>query len=300
MAFSATDAAFEGFRLARERPAAVGVWALLQLVINVGGQFLMVSLAGPAFQKMQDLMSDPAALSDPAAADSISMALLPAEACLLLLLLAVAPVLTAAIYRCVLRPQDRGLVSLKFGPDEVRQLVVTLVVGIITCGVLLAGSIASSLLVGLLALGGPALGALGGVVGLSATVVVIAWVLLRLSLAGPLSFDAGRLAITQSWHLTRGRVMNLLSAYLLAALMAAIVNFCCLLIFMCVAGVISGGIEPVFKAINTPGVSVESFFTPLRTAYVVYASLISGLTTAILVGANARAYLQVKGTPLVV
>jgi hypothetical protein len=46
-AFSLTDAAFEGFRLTREKPRVVGAWALLYALMSVVTGVLMIFTIGP-------------------------------------------------------------------------------------------------------------------------------------------------------------------------------------------------------------------------------------------------------------
>ena len=41
--FSVADTALEGFRLTRENPAAVGVWAALTFVANLAGQLMVIA-----------------------------------------------------------------------------------------------------------------------------------------------------------------------------------------------------------------------------------------------------------------
>ena len=47
MSFSASDAAFEGFRIARRHPVAIAVWAGVALITNLITVASLITIAGP-------------------------------------------------------------------------------------------------------------------------------------------------------------------------------------------------------------------------------------------------------------
>src|SRR4051812_2855364 len=53
--FSPTEAALEGFRLARENPLAVAIWALLQFAVSLISTVLLIQAAGPQLAAMMQM-----------------------------------------------------------------------------------------------------------------------------------------------------------------------------------------------------------------------------------------------------
>src|SRR4051812_26323705 len=103
MSFPVSDAAFEGFRIARERPKALLVWAIAYFVVSTLAVALMIKILG----------ADAALLANPPAQNKMS----PAEAARLLgvlgklyailgpLALVFGSAMSCAVYRAVLRPE---------------------------------------------------------------------------------------------------------------------------------------------------------------------------------------------------
>ena len=114
----AADAAFEGFRIPREKPRVVLVWALLHLVMGVFMTAVMISVGGDAMARFVTLSQE--RNPDPAATMAAFQQLAPVYAALLPPGLLVQSVFSAAIYRVILRPADSSLAYLRLGPDELR------------------------------------------------------------------------------------------------------------------------------------------------------------------------------------
>ena len=129
MAFSANEAAFEGFRIVRREPGTIVIWGVLHLAIGLGSAFLVVPFMGP-FMQLAQLQPGTARL-DAAHMTALLLSAARFYAVILPLGLIVAAIFTCAVYRTVLRPADKGLARLKIGADELRLVVVWVVLGTI-------------------------------------------------------------------------------------------------------------------------------------------------------------------------
>ena len=164
-ALSASDIAFEGFRLTRERPLSILVWSGLTFALSLLSAVLMITVAGDA---MTALMNAQASESqDPTAAIAAFGQLGPVYALLTPVSLVVYAVLYAAVYRAVLRPSESpGTGDVRLGLDEERQGLVLIAVGLLVFVGYLAVVLVGAILIGILAAatGGGAVSAAVGLV----------------------------------------------------------------------------------------------------------------------------------------
>lgn len=204
--FSASDAALEGFRLTRERPGTVLAWAGVYCagLLLIGA--IMLGLVGPDLVKL----TKEGGLNDPDKAAEVLVHSAPAFIALLVLAVALMSVLTAGIYRIILRPQERGFVHLRLGKDELRLIVVNLVlfsvgVACVTLALMLAHLTAP----------------LGTAIEGLALILMMAfagWVGVRLSMATPMTFVLQRISLKDAWLLSRGAFWPLLGMMVLAVI----------------------------------------------------------------------------------
>lgn len=209
-AFSPSDAALGGFRLIRDHPVAMLVWGLFYFAgIMVLGLVMVLGL-GPTFVSF--VKNGGLESGDAAAFGHILQNASPAFLLIIALTIFLMSVVTAGVYRLVLRPQEHTALNthLKFGKDELRLTVANLVMFSIGMGFLFAIALTTALI----AWGGGGIWALGGV----ALAVLMIWIGVRLSLATPMTFGEGRLSIAASWRLTRGHFWSLLGMILLATI----------------------------------------------------------------------------------
>ncbi|HEV2816973.1 MAG TPA: hypothetical protein VGW40_07115 [Allosphingosinicella sp.] len=197
-----------GFRLVRERPGAVAVWTLVYLAGVVA--------LGLAVMPSAEVRAAAAAGRPPLAINTApNLWIWLFE---LVFFLAFMVLFTAAL-RAALRPGESGFASLRLGMDELRMtglalfLTIVLYLGLILIGLALA--IPLNLLT--LATGGTDVTILlvGEIVLLTP---LAAWILVRLSLAYPLTLMRGRIVIGESWQLSRGRFWTLFGGYLIVVL----------------------------------------------------------------------------------
>lgn len=300
MAFSATDAAFEGFRLVRRNPLALVAWTLLYAVLTLTALFSMSNMIGPleAWTAQAQALDG---VEQPSMDQVMEMmaglgAIMAQVAWLLPISLVVGAVLAAAVTRGVLKPSGDALGYLRLGMDEFRVLVVTFVLGLIMSLVVFVAVLALALLIGAVkAGGGGGLTVIAGVVGVLALICFLVWLSIRLSLAVPITVAEKRFAFFDSFALTKGRFWPLLGMAVLAIVMVLLVQFLSSIVSMPIAlasGIdswsFSGGQDP--EAVR----AALDVSNPWVIANAVVEAIVSALTVGILYAPFAAAYRGVK------
>jgi hypothetical protein len=234
-AFSASDAALEGFRLTRERPGTILAWGVIYaLGVFLIGR-LMLLLLDPqliGLVSKRDLSPD-----DMEAISGLLAHSWPAFLLVLAAVLVFTAVFQAGIYRLVLRPAETGFLHLRFGLDELRLALVNLVM--VVLGVI-------CLFVEFVSLGLAEQG--GGLVAIAAAAAVLVftiWLGVRLSLATPATFAARKVDIAGGWRLTRGMVFWPLLGMIVLAIIFYIMVFFLIGIIGAALVAIAGGPEAI-------------------------------------------------------
>ena len=127
MAFSATESAFQGFRIIRREPWSIVAWGVFGLIFSLISVVVFVPVLGPVMTGFAGAGAASAAAPNMALLARLGMVYLIALPFVLMLV----SVLTCAVYRTVLRPEERGLGRLKLGADEFRMALLFLALALI-------------------------------------------------------------------------------------------------------------------------------------------------------------------------
>ncbi|MFA4892641.1 hypothetical protein [Brevundimonas sp.] len=301
MAFSATDAAFEGFRLVRRNPLALVAWTLLYAVLTLAALFslsgmvdqleawsvqaeAMESVADPTFDQIWAVMSDFGAI-------------LAGVAWLLPVSLVVGAMLGAAVARGVLTPSSDRFGYLRLGMDEVRVLVVTFVLGVVMSLVVVAAFVAVGVLIAAArTAGGDGPAAIAALVGFLAATCLFIWLSVRLSLAVPITVAERRFAFFDSFKLTKGRFWPLLGMAVLALVMVMLVQLLSSIVSLPL-GIVSGLESWSFNSDQDPEAvrAALDVSNPWVIAHAVVEAIVSALTVGILYAPFAAAWRDIAG-----
>lgn len=299
MSFSATDAAFEGFRLVRRNPMALIAWTLIYAIVTIANLFATAGMM-ESMLSMTDMMESMEAA--PPTTMEGWMPLLQAYgdmmsgmAWLMPLSLVVSAILAAAVARGVLNPQAKGFGYVQLGMDEVRVFVVTLVVAI------LSGIIAFLAIIAAMVIGGVAVAALEGwgalvmVLAVLAAFAFIIWLAVRWSLAVPITVAEKRFAVFDSFAMTKGRFWPLLGMAIIAGIMALLVMLLCWIVAMPLS--LMSGMSMMGAGAGDPEAMLKAF--DITNPWLIASALINAVMYALMLGVTyapfSAAYRDLKG-----
>ncbi|MFC5390849.1 hypothetical protein U0030_07210 [Brevundimonas bullata] len=295
MTFPATDCAFEGFRLTRRAPLAVLSWAAAYAVF-IGLMFLLV---GPHFVTVLSVITEMQAQGQtepsPEDVERLAQAYGVIIGWAMPLGLLFSAVISTAIARSVIRPEDRRFGYLRVGKDELRVLGASLLVSLIMFAVTFAGF----MIVTLATAGAMALPALWLVVVVLSLAIIglLIWLSVRLSLVVPSTFAEGRIMLKPAFAMTGKKVFwPLLGTAIIAGIMAMLVG----LLGSAVAAPLSlmvGGSEQLVAMQGASVPSLLSALGPMLAVSLVVQAVLSAAQIVIMYAPFSAAYLQLKGAP---
>jgi hypothetical protein len=294
MAFSATDAVFEGFRVVRRQPLTLVFWSLFYAAIMVAA-FAMIgpSLIGFVTATEQLEQSGAAPTLEDFAPLFQMMGLL--FAVLLPVSLIASAMIYAAIARSVLRPGESAFGYLRLGMDEVRVLVVSVVLFLVFMVLMAVSSGLIGVAVGMtVAAEAPALWLLVVLLVL-ATIALFAWLSVRLSLAIPITMAERRIAIFDSFGVTKGRFWPLLGMALLAWILSVVVGLLGSLVAMPLELATGGGIKALEGLEDESLQVILQSAWPAIAAWILINSVMSALQVAVVYAPFSAAYRDIKG-----
>lgn len=274
--FSATDAAFSGFKAGREHFRALLIWAVVFGAISFVLGAVMIQSMGPTLMELQAVGQQ--TQPDPAQTLAMLRRIGPVMGVYMLFALVLYSVVYAAVNRMVLRPEDSRLAYLRLGADEVRQLVLMILFGLLMTLLYIVGVVGVVALAGAAATANAGLAVGAGFLGALGVLALLVFVAVRLSLASAQTFDTGRINLFGSWALTRGRFWPILGAYLLSLIMLLIVYLLLLAIMSAAAMAVGGGMGAAGQIFRPDFSSIATLYTP---AFIVY-SVIDALATPFL------------------
>lgn len=292
MTFSATDAAFEGFRIMRRDPVAMGLWALAYLIFFG----LVFAVFGGSIAKIAAVSADMQTGGEPTLQDFEALGLGYAVMASVVgpLSLLLSAVLSAAVVRAVLAPEQKGLGYMRLGADELRVVVVSVVMVILIFLAAVVAFGAVGLLAGFTATSGlNILWLLVVLLGLAAVAFVV-WLSLRLSLAVPITVSEHRISIFDSFAMTKGRSLPLLGMMIIACIMAMLLSAVSSILAMPLTFA-AGGLDSLVALEGEPTLTVLQAAGPAIAVWVVLNAVFSALQMVVLSAPFAAAYRDLKG-----
>lgn len=291
MSFSATEAAFEGFRVVRRKPLTVVFWALAYIAM-MGSIF---ALAGGSLASLMAEMERIQASGSPAPEEVMAMwgGFLPLFALVMPVGLLFGAVMNAAVVRSVVRPEQSAFGYLRIGMDEVRVLAVTIVLAILYFVFMFAVMTGMGLLIGLTSNAGiPALWILVVLAGLGA-VVLLVWLAARFSLAVPITVAESRIAIFDSFAMTRKHVWPIIGMAIIAWIMSMVVGLLGGLVAL-PATMILGASGDLASMGGQSTMQIIQAAWPLVVGWIVIQSVLSALQLAVVYAPYSAAYRDLK------
>lgn len=291
--FSPTDAALEGFRISRENPRAFAQWVAVSFGVSVLGALVTVSMPARVRHAIETLGAEetPDLQTFLAAFAAVSP--------LFLFGLIFQCMMAAAIYRLIFRHDDSRYGYLRLGLDELRLMVLTVIFGVFAILLLAGVTLVASVIAGLASMGGTGVAVRVGAVAELVSIFVVAYVLVRLSLAPAATFAERRIRFFESWTLTHRQFWRLLGAYALALACIVVVGLLALILFTAVAGavvLIAGGqITDVSNIFNPDQTSLRAYLSPGVIAYMIVGSLFQTLYFAVVAAPGAWIYQRLHG-----
>ncbi|MFN4297610.1 MAG: hypothetical protein ACK4FB_12295 [Brevundimonas sp.] len=291
MAFSATECAFEGFRVARRTPLTILIWAAAYILFMA----VVLALMGGSFIALMATATELQGVTNPTPEDFAPLwAAYAGVMWIMPLALVFSAVLYTAALRVVLRPEEKGFGYMRLGMDEVRVFVVTVVLSVLA---FLASLIIFGLAGVLAGLASVAAGDAGGLVGLVLMLVAVAaffWLAVRFCLALPITVAERRFAIFDSWNMTKGKALPLFGMTLIIIVMAIVVSILASIIILPLM-FFTGNISELAAMQGADFGQIMSAMGPAIIIYILSNSVISALSLAIFMAPYAAAYRDIRG-----
>jgi hypothetical protein len=270
-----------GFALIRRRPGAVLAWGAIYTVASAALGYGQLRLVGPL---------DPA-VSGQAALEGLTRGV-GVQLLFGVLSMVLSAVLSAAVFRAVLWPQDRGMASIRLGMDEARLIGLTLIVYVLSGIVGVVGVLGFAFLttlVGFVFGGSPAVSGVFATLVIAGVMALALVLLVRLSVVYPLVLVRRRISLDAGWELTRGHFWSLLGAYMLAGLAMMVPVTLALFAFAAIIGGSSFSSATFWPMLFQRMTGGEAQMPLVFVAVLAVASLLTGLVLAVSAGSAAAA-----------
>lgn len=290
--FSATDAAFEGFRLTWEKPRTLLIWTGFFLAVNLLMPLVLFGLGlNTQMAALEEASRNPS--PDPDVAIESMVALAPLYAILLPVGLVVQAMIAAAVFRLVLDPEDSRVHPVQFGAEEARLIVLALAYTLLFLVAVVAATLVGGMIAGIAAAVGA--GRFTGILVSFSLMAGLVYVAVRMSLGPVITFSEGRLAIFDSWAMTRNLVWPILGAYVLAVIAVVIFYLLSLLLAAALTTLLSGGDLGALGRVMSPDMtSLQAFFSPGQVLMILFGSLTSAVFNAVMSAPAAVIYREIR------
>ncbi|NBB50911.1 hypothetical protein GVN24_21755 [Rhizobium sp. CRIBSB] len=209
MSFSPTEACFEGFRITRNRPGAIALWSLVWLAGLIAAGLTTIPFLAPYMNDILQSQGGPPSPEVQAAIRMAGYASMPAT-------LLMQAILMPAVYRSVLRPEQKGFGSLRVGMAEVRVLLVIVGIALVSTAVQVVSETLQPIVTE----------AAGALVWFGPSLLIFlfsVWFGVQTSLMAAATFDGGKISLKEPFALARRHFWPLLGMMVLSVVMALLV-----------------------------------------------------------------------------
>jgi hypothetical protein len=291
---SVSDAVGEGFSLIRRQPGAVALWALLTM------GFLVVRIAAslPAYAAVFAQIARGGASPD---VTTMLPQLQQAQALgflLGLVSLMVSAVVVCAVFRAVLHPEQNAFGYMRVGSAEIFLFVFIIVAVIVFVIGAVIVAMPLAIIGALIGRSAPAGAAVFGVIAVLAVLAGVTYLLLRLSLIGPMMVDDGQFNLGGAWALTRGKVGSLFLIALLLIVMVIVAEVVLGGVGLAMFGMATAGFTQLQSLAQQPPQAWLSRLGPMLAVMGVLWLVFVACLMPILYAPWARAYRDLKQTDL--
>jgi len=306
--FSVSGAATSGFGVIGREPLAVLTWGLVILLVLVLPYLGLVWAVVPDF--VEFFKTAAATGPSPDADPAMMTRMMQLQSKMMLVNLVywlggtlVKAVMAAAVFRIVLEPDQKGFAFLKLGAQELWLALVFLVIGVLAYLACVAGMIIVAILAGLAYLAGAASSPEAGVAACVLAAVLggiaaggaLIWAMLRLSMAGPMSFAERKFLLFESWTFTRGQAGSLLGMVLLLGLILVALEIVIYGVLGVGAFAFAASLKPMFEGLaGQPPQAWIRLLWPFVAGIAVVGSLLAGPAMALVFAPWATAYRDLR------
>jgi hypothetical protein len=280
----------EGFSLIRRHPGSVLLWGLARMALAVGVFALYAPVYFAIVQAARSGAGPAALQGNPQLLQAQSLSYL-----LNIVQLVLSAVISCAVFRAVLHPEQSRFAYLRVGATEFFVAVLLLGAGF-AFGVGLIGVIlVAAIVIALLAVMHLVWAAV--IVGILATIaalVAVVYVGLRFSMVGPMIVEDGKFHLGESWSLTKGHVGSLFSIGLLIFVVAIVAEIVLVILLVAIGAgaltAIAGGLHNIPVLFQEPPQVLFARLGPILVIAAILWIPFVGALSAIMAAPWARAY----------
>lgn len=236
------DTVFAGFGILRREPLSVLAWFGAYVVFTI---LLMVVMSVLSVASMASVAGADAAALNPGAIlgrmAGVFVLVIP-------LSILFGAIVQGAVYRAVLRPEERGWARMRFGGDELRMAGLNVIIFIAFFICYFISILLAALVGGIMAM---LLGPFGVVLAVAVVIFALLSFYTFVSLMGPMTFAKRRFILFESTDLVRRKFWPLMGCYAVLGLVIFLLYLVTFGVVFAIMGAASGGFDPQALARNS-------------------------------------------------
>ncbi|HET9161407.1 MAG TPA: hypothetical protein VFN88_12420 [Caulobacteraceae bacterium] len=298
--FSIAQAARAGFGVARRSFATIIIWYVVSVLVAATGLYLAGRLLGPALAELQAVQASATGGTPPDAQAALAAVSKMMGGLIMMIpfYLVLGAITTTAANRAVLHPEQSGFGYLRLGSDELRMIVVLLVIGIILFVVYMIGALIA--VVAATAIGGASGNAanpqaLTPMISLAIlpVLIIVGLIALKFCAAPAQTLDTRSINIFGSWSVTKGRFGPIFLVYLINCIGFVLIYFA--LLYLSFYGAAAANGQTLVEAMRPDPASSLNLANPGTVIRLLIGSVIAVFGQLMLVCPGASIYQQLAG-----